>query len=76
MTVARVHCKLNHDLQNFIIAPNLDNLADGTIKPRTYHNSGSQTQACVINMTDDEIILWPDTDIGKASEAIETEPVN
>ena len=27
-------------------------------------------------MTDDEIILWPDTDIGKASEVIETEPVN
>ena len=76
MTVARVHCKLNHDLQNFIIEPNLDNLADGTIMPCTYHNSGSQTQACVINMTDDEIILWPDTDIGKASEAIETEPVN
>ena len=39
---------------------------------RTFHNGGSVTQACMINLNNDEIKLLPEKVIVVASEALET----
>ena len=40
--------------------------------PRTFHNDGSTTHACMINLSNDEIKLLPEKVIAVASEALET----
>ena len=72
LTVAKVPCHLSRKLHDFIIEPSVNRIPDTIIMPRTFHNGGSATHACMINLSNDEIKLLPEKVIAVASEALET----
>ena len=76
LTVAKVPCHLIRKLYDFIIEPSVNRIPDTIIMPRTFHNDGSTTHACMINLSNDEIKLLPEKVIAVASEALETTSCN
>ena len=60
LTVTKVPCHLSRKLHDFIIEPSINRIPDTIIMPRTFHNGGSATHACMINLSNDEIKLLPE----------------
>lgn len=73
-TVARVPCKLNCPLSDYVVEPSLDKLPPGVIMPRTYHTGGESASVCLINMGDETVRVRPNKVIASASEATEAQP--
>ena len=66
---------LDAGLGDFIVVPWVHLLSDTLLMPHTYHASGDSTAVCLINASDEDVVLAAESTVGRAVEAALHEPV-